>query len=667
MKNRRSLKRVRGGAFCLLVAGFWLGLEACGWAGAGLPRATPESQGLSSAVIRSLVGALDREAGGLHSFLLVRHGRVVAEGWWSPEAADRPHIMWSLTKSFTSTAVGLAIAEGKLDPDDRVLGFFPALAPADPSDHLRAMRVRDLLTMTCGHEKETRAWDQEESWVKIFLAHPVPHPPGSRFTYNTMGSHMLSVIVQQVTGETVADYLQPRLFDPLGIEPPKWLASPAGESIGGYGLYLRTDDIARFGQLYLQRGAWNGRQILPASWVAEATAKQVPNDDNPDPDWNQGYGFQFWRCRHNAYRGDGKDGQYCIVLPDQDAVIAITAEIGNMQKPLDLIWEHLLPAFHETSLPENPSAVAALQAALAGLTADSPTVEEAKAPTLPAGEPVALWPGVAPGETGDIGPEHDTTKADGNLVAGRRVARIGNVSEPTLTVFRPPPARDTGAAVVVCPGGGYHILASDLEGTEVCEWLNGIGVTGILLEYRVPRREGREKHDAPLQDVQRAMGLVRANAVTLGIDPNRIGVLGFSAGGHLAAAAATHRGGRSYPRVDADDNQSARPDFAVLVYPGYLTTGDDLRTVSPELTISEATPPTFLVVAGDDSPGMVQGTLHYASALRDAKVPFELHVYPTGGHGYGLRPSDHAVTTWPTRVEDWMRRRGLLDPSPEQR
>ena len=264
-----------------------------------LPRSSPEAQGVSSAGIRAFVEAADLKVNTLHSFMLVRHGHVVAECWWKPEAADKPHVMHSLSKSFTCTAVGLAVAEGKLNIDDHVLKFFPDDAPAEPSENLKAMRVRDLLTMTCGHETEAK-FTPDTPWVKTFLAQPVPHKPGTHFQYNTPGSYMLSAIVTKVTGQTVLDYLKPRLFEPLGIENPQWQASPQGISCGGFGLFIRTEDIAKFGLLYLQKGKWNGKQLVPASWVEMATSKQVENKDAPSgrgnkPDWQQGYGFQFWQ------------------------------------------------------------------------------------------------------------------------------------------------------------------------------------------------------------------------------------------------------------------------------------------------------------------------------------------------------------------------------------
>jgi len=309
----------------------------------------------------------------LHSFMIVRHGQVVAEGWWKPEAADKPHVLHSLSKSFNSTAVGLAIAEGKLSLDDPVLKFFPADAPAEPSDDLKAMKVRDLLTMSCGHDTEPKAVGGAPS-VKQFLAHPVPHMPGTHFQYNTIGSYTLSAIVTKVTGQTVLEYLKPRLFEPLGIEHPDWPSSPEGYSLGGTGLKLCTEDIAKFGQLYLQKGKWNGKQLLPEQWVEEATRKQVSNDLEPGHskigvDWVQGYGFQFWRCTHNAFRGDGANGQLCVVIPEKDAVIAITADTGNFQGEMNAIWDKLYPAFQAGPLPEDTAAPEKLKEAIARLEA----------------------------------------------------------------------------------------------------------------------------------------------------------------------------------------------------------------------------------------------------------------------------------------------------------
>jgi acetyl esterase/lipase len=274
-------------------------------------------------------------------------------------------------------------------------------------------------------------------------------------------------------------------------------------------------------------------------------------------------------------------------------------------------------------------------------------------------KPERLWPETAPGEKGGMAEEADLTKPTEDFVAGRRLIRLGNVSTPTLAVYKPAPEKDTGAAVLVCPGGGYHILAMDLEGTEVCEWLNSVGVTGVLLKYRVPRREGLPPHAAPLQDAQRAMGLVRHRAKELGIDPRRIGVLGFSAGGHLAAALSNIFQVRTYPVVDGADKESCRPDFSVLIYPAYLTKDNQGEILAPEMSVTSNTPPTFIAMAEDD-PVKVENALVYFKALKDAKVPASMHLYPTGGHGYGLRRTEQEVTTWPDRVADWMRSSGLL-------
>ena len=344
-------------------------------AGQPLPRSTAEAQGISSQAIADYIETADRQINTMHSFMLVRHGHVIAEAWWKPEAADKPHVLWSLSKSFNSTAVGLAIEEGKLSLDDPVLKFFPDDAPANPSDNLKAVTVRDLLTMTGGHDTEPKSGPRGPT-VKTFLAHPFVHKPGTHFQYNTMGSYVLSAIVTKVTGQTELDFLKPRLFEPLGIENPQWDSSSEGYSLGGYGLKLRTEDIAKFGQLYLQNGMWNGKQLIPRKWVEMATSRQVPNDQESHAkmggDWTQGYGFQFWRCTHNAYRGDGANGQFCVVIPDKDVVIAITAQTGNMQSELNVVWDKLYSAFGDHPLPEDAAAQEKLKRASANLEAHPP-------------------------------------------------------------------------------------------------------------------------------------------------------------------------------------------------------------------------------------------------------------------------------------------------------
>jgi CubicO group peptidase (beta-lactamase class C family) len=344
-----------------------VGLGASTCVAADLPRSSPEAQGVSSSAVFAFVEAADKTIDSFHSFMLVRHGQVVAEGWWAPYSAESPHALYSLSKSFTSTAVGLAIAEGKLSLDDDLLKFFPDDAPKSPNSNLKAMRIRDLLRMSTGHQTEPRR-TTDEPWTRTFLAHPVPFKPGTHFLYNTSGTYMLSAAVQKVTGQTVLDYLRPRLFDPLGIENPTWQTSPQGISAGGFGLSVRTEDIAKFGQLYLQKGNWHGKQLVPAAWVEAATTRQTSNGSNPASDWDQGYGYQFWRCRHGAYRGDGAMGQYCIVLPEQDAVIAITSGVKDMQAVLSLVWDKLLPAFQPAQLARDDGAATKLSSALKGLS-----------------------------------------------------------------------------------------------------------------------------------------------------------------------------------------------------------------------------------------------------------------------------------------------------------
>jgi acetyl esterase/lipase len=266
---------------------------------------------------------------------------------------------------------------------------------------------------------------------------------------------------------------------------------------------------------------------------------------------------------------------------------------------------------------------------------------------------IPVWPGAAPGAPANPAPEKDTTTAKDNLIAGRPLVRLGNVSVPTLTLYKPQ-GKNTGAAVVVFPGGGYNILAIDLEGTEVCDWLNKAGVTCVLLKYRVPQTGPYPKSSAALQDAQRAMGLVREHAAEWNIDPNKIGVLGFSAGGHLAAAISTHYDQRLYDPVDAADKLSCRPDFAVVVYPGYLALADKNFAPNADINPTSNTPPTIIVQAEDD-PVHVENAVVYFMALKNAKVAAELHIYAEGGHGYGLRRTALPVTTWPDAVETWLR------------
>ncbi len=342
-----------------------------------LPTSTTEAHGVPSAAIVAFIDAAEARGLELHSLMLLRHGHVLAEGWWAPYRAEEPHMLFSLSKSFTSTAIGLAVAEDRLAVDDLVLSFFPDEAPADPSEHLAVMRVRHLLSMSTGHDLDTTGALREATdgdWARAFLAQPVEHTPGTHFVYNSGATYMLSAIIQRVTGTTLLDYLRSRLLDPLGIAGATWETCPRGVNTGGWGLNITTRDIARFGQLYLQEGVWEGQQLLPRGWVAEASAAHIDNSNHPsgNPDWMQGYGYQFWRCRHGAYRGDGAFGQFCVIMPAQETVLVTTSGTTNLQGVLDLAWEHLLPALGDEVLPVDESASAALTARLAGLVLPAP-------------------------------------------------------------------------------------------------------------------------------------------------------------------------------------------------------------------------------------------------------------------------------------------------------
>ena len=337
---------------------------ACSQPGGKLPRGKASAE-MDSAFENYLKAVAD-SAEDLHSIMVLQHGKVLEEKQIAPDTA---HIMNSVSKTFTSTAVGFAINEGLLSLDDKIVDIFPESVPAEPQERLSAITIRHLLTMNCGHGKDpTYAVRVNDSdWVQAFMEWPIEFDPGTCYCYNSLGTYILSAAVQKVTGQKVVDYLDTRLWQPLGIEKPFWQESPQGINTGGWGLYLHTEDLARMGLCLLNGGKFRGKQVIPAHWVAEMSANQVPSagaglnemqvkaiqadESNPfrahfDPeksDWLQGYGYQMWRCRHNAFRADGANGQYIIVIPDKDAVIVTTAHIQNMGQELNLIWDYLLP------------------------------------------------------------------------------------------------------------------------------------------------------------------------------------------------------------------------------------------------------------------------------------------------------------------------------------
>jgi CubicO group peptidase (beta-lactamase class C family) len=321
-----------------------------------LPRSTPQSEKVSSQSILDFISAIESSKHEVHSMMVLRHGKVVAEGWWNPYKPELKHTMYSVSKSFTATAIGFAVAENKLKVTDKVISFFPESLPKTISPNLFKLEIKDLLTMSVGHE---RSFNQEifttKDWIASFLEMPIANEPGTKFLYNTSASYMLSAIIQKVTGQTLLEYLEPRLLKPLGITGLDWETDLQGIQVGGWGIRVKTEDMAKFGQLFLQKGKWNGKQILPESWIEEASTMKILQELDASPekiasnDWIQGYAYQMWRSRHNSYRADGAFGQFILILPELDAVIILTSETNDLQGLIDLVWKNLLPAFDESS------------------------------------------------------------------------------------------------------------------------------------------------------------------------------------------------------------------------------------------------------------------------------------------------------------------------------
>ncbi len=317
-----------------------------------LPRAKPSTQ-LSTAVEKFLdeMQTNDLE---LHSIMVLQDGNVLFEKWFGEHSPTVNHSMRSVSKTWTAMAVGFAISEGKFSEDDKVISFFPDDLPAEVSQNLADMTVRDLLTTSTGHDKDT--WPElqktKERWEKVFFASPVVHKPGTKFLYNSGASYMLASIVRKTTGENVLDYLKPRFLEPLGIEGIEFEANWSGTSKGGAGMSVKTEDMAKLGQFLLQKGRWNGEQLLPAEWVEEATKRHIKPNPEIDlatntNDWEHGYCYQMWCSRSGGFRADGAAGQFILVQPEKQAVIVLTSQIPdvrNMQRELNFVWDILLPA-----------------------------------------------------------------------------------------------------------------------------------------------------------------------------------------------------------------------------------------------------------------------------------------------------------------------------------
>lgn len=304
--------------------------------------------------LANFVDGLDKTCG-VHSYMVLRDGVVIGEGWWAPYRSDLPHSIYSVSKSVTSVAVGFAVGEGHLGVDDRVVDLLPEDRPRDVGERLAALRVRHLLTMTTGHAVDTvdlLAQVDGRDWARTILAADLAHEPGEKFVYNSGATFLLSVILARLTGETLLDYLVPRLFDPLGIRSPAWQASPSGTVVGGWGLKITTEDLATFGEFCRREGEWDGAQLLPAGWMQEASAYHVATDgpgrELERADWRCGYGFQFWRSQH-GYRADGAFGQFAVVLPEQRVVIALTSGLQEGAQLMDLVWQRLFPGVDDAA------------------------------------------------------------------------------------------------------------------------------------------------------------------------------------------------------------------------------------------------------------------------------------------------------------------------------
>lgn len=320
-----------------------LSLSAC--SNGNLPRDVRQQSAINSAVTE-FVDAMAADSMELHSVMVVQRGKVTAQRWLGDNTPDKPHVMWSVSKTFLSAAVGIAIGEGKLHLDDKVVEFFPDRIRPDVEGDFQAMTLRDLLTMSSGHNEEPSK--EGDDLIANFFSTPLAHKPGEWFSYNSVGSYLISAMLQQATGETVLDYLRTRLFAPLKISDASWDESPQGINWGGWGLSLRTEDMAKMGQLMLQKGKWRRKQIIPEEWMNEATKFQIanywPGTETGDNDWWQGYGYHIWRCTHNAFRADGSRGQYIIVIPEKQCVIVTTSNVREMEDELTLIWKHIYPA-----------------------------------------------------------------------------------------------------------------------------------------------------------------------------------------------------------------------------------------------------------------------------------------------------------------------------------
>ncbi|MDR2648114.1 MAG: beta-lactamase family protein [Clostridiales bacterium] len=327
-----------------------------------MEKVSPAAAGVSPQAVLDTLDALERAGVEMHSFMLMRHGKVCAKGWWQPFAPEYKHIMFSFSKSFTSTAIGFAEQEGLLSLDEKLADIFADALPENPSENLKKAEIKHLLSMSCGHETEVDIFSGSGNMASDFMAQPFVYEPGTHFMYNTAGTNMLCAILKLKSGKNLAEFLKPRLFEPLGMSDDlTCFTLPEGIEAGGFGFSMRTEDMARFIQFVSNKGEWEGKRLLNSGWFDRASAKQVENGDGTT-DWGMGYGYQFWRCEpEGVFRGDGAYGQYGIVFTEQDAALAITSAELNMQACLDAIWTHLLPGFKDSPITGEAKAEQALE------------------------------------------------------------------------------------------------------------------------------------------------------------------------------------------------------------------------------------------------------------------------------------------------------------------
>ncbi len=334
-----------------------------------LPRTTPESVGISSETLIRLMERL-KKLDSLNSIMIMRHGKVCLEGWWKPYRQQMPHMLFSLSKSFVSVAIGIAQEENLLNVSDKLIKFFPEYDSVITDDQMRNVTLHHLLSMASGHDgcaKPHMEADPEQEYVRGFLSSKLGFKPGEHFAYNSAATYMLAAIIKKLTGLNVREYLMPRLFIPLGIAPGIWESCPKGTNYGGWGLYLKTEDIAKFANLLLNNGCHEGKQLIPAAYLAKATKMQSDNSMNASPDWKLGYGYQFWISQH-GFRGDGASGQYAIVVKEKNLAIATTSCIENMQDILTAFWEELIPYLEDAPLSEQPETHIILRNIMSDLT-----------------------------------------------------------------------------------------------------------------------------------------------------------------------------------------------------------------------------------------------------------------------------------------------------------